>query len=217
MKNKINLNNNGELHGTQFFYRGKKLRGKEYYDNGILLKSESYYDNGSYRSVQNYNREEKLDGVQIFYHPNGKLAEKTKYRNGEIVEMESYYESGNKKSEINRSGIKEYYENTELKMIKEMKNNILNGISCDFKRDGEIKSIKYIENGEIIGSKEYIEIDSMTENFFDKTTYILPSGDLTKIEEFENSYETQAQKLTNRLIEKQKNQINRESEKGYER
>lgn len=205
LKNKNSFNEKGELHGIQYYYTDEKLTGKEYYKEGKIQKSESYYQNGTYASVMNYDNNEKLNGTQIFYHPNGQLKEKSKYKNGEIIEIQEYFENGDKKYEYDKNGIKEYYPGEELKSLKEMKGYELNGISCDFTEKGTIKNIKYIENGKILGLKEYIEIKSSAE--FRENEVALSVGELQKIDEFENNYISKIDKLLENLINKQKKVI----------
>ena len=205
LENKSSLNEKGELHGIQYYYTDKKLTGKEYYKEGKIQKSESYYQNGTYASVMNYDNNEKLDGTQIFYHPNGQLKEKSKYKSGELIEIRQYFENGDKKYEYDKNGIKEYYPGEELKSLKEMKEYELNGISCDFTEKGTIRSIKYIENGKISGLKEYIEITSSAE--FGKNELAVSAGELEKIDEFESSYTSKIDRLLENLINKQKKVI----------
>ena len=205
LENKNSLNEKGELHGIQYYYTDKKLTGKEYYKEGKIQKSESYYQNGTYAGVMSYDNKEKLDGNQIFYYPNGQLKEKSKYRNGKIIEIRQYFENGDKKYEYDKNGIKEYYPGEELKSLKEMKEYELNGISCDFTEKGTIKNIKYIENGKILGLKEYIEITSSAE--FGKNELAVSAGELEKIDEFESSYTSKIDRLLENLINKQKKVI----------
>ena len=205
LENKSSFNEKGELHGIQYYYTDKKLTGKEYYKEGKIQKSESYYQNGTYAGVMNYDNNEKLDGTQIFYHPNGQLKEKSKYKSGELIEMWQYFENGDKKYEYDKNGIKEYYPGEELKSLKEMKEYELNGISCDFTEKGTIKNIKYIENGKILGLKEYIEITSSAE--FGKNELAVSAGELEKIDEFESSYTSKIDRLLENLINKQKKVI----------
>ena len=205
LENKNSLNEKGELHGIQYYYTDKKLTGKEYYKEGKIQKSESYYQNGTYAGVMNYDNNEKLDGTQIFYHPNGQLKEKSKYKSGELIEIRQYFENGDKKYEYDKNGIKEYYPGEELKSLKEMKEYELNGISCDFTEKGTIRSIKYIENGKISGLKEYIEITSSAE--FGKNELAVSAGELEKIDEFESSYTSKIDRLLENLINKQKKVI----------
>jgi len=153
----------------------------------------------------NYDNNEKLDGTQIFYHPNGQLKEKSKYKSGELIEIRQYFENGDKKYEYDKNGIKEYYPGEELKSLKEMKEYELNGISCDFTEKGTIRSIKYIENGKISGLKEYIEIISSAE--FGKNKLAVSAGELEKIDEFESSYTSKIDRLLENLINKQKKVI----------
>ena len=181
------------------------MTGKEYYKEGKIQKSESYYQNGTYAGVMNYDNNEKLDGTQIFYHPNGQLKEKSKYKSGELIEIRQYFENGDKKYEYDKNGIKEYYPGEELKSLKEMKEYELNGISCDFTEKGTIRSIKYIENGKISGLKEYIEIISSAE--FGKNKLAVSAGELEKIDEFESSYTSKIDRLLENLINKQKKVI----------
>ena len=202
LENKSSFNEKGELHGIQYYYTDKKLTGKEYYKEGKIQKSESYYQNGTYAGVMNYDNNEKLDGTQIFYHPNGQLKEKSKYKSGELIEIRQYFENGDKKYEYDKNGIKEYYPGEELKSLKEMKEYELNGISCDFTEKGTIRSIKYIENGKISGLKEYIEITSSAE--FGKNELAVSAGELEKIDEFESSYTSKIDRLLENLINKQK-------------
>jgi len=183
----------------------KKLTGKEYYKEGKIQKSESYYQNGTYAGVMSYDNKEKLDGNQIFYYPNGQLKEKSKYRNGKIIEIRQYFENGDKKYEYDKNGIKEYYPGEELKSLKEMKEYELNGISCDFTEKGTIKNIKYIENGKILGLKEYIEIKSSAE--FIENKVAVSVGEMQKIDEFENNYISKIDRLLENLINKQKKVI----------
>jgi hypothetical protein len=205
LENKSSFNEKGELHGIQYYYTDKKLTGKEYYKEGKIQKSESYYQNGTYAGVMNYDNNEKLDGTQIFYHPNGQLKEKSKYKSGELIEIQQYFENGDKKYEYDKNGIKEYYSGEELKSLKEMKEYELNGISCDFTEKGTIRSIKYIENGKISGLKEYIEIISSAE--FGKNELAVSAGELEKIDEFESSYTSKIDRLLENLINKQKKVI----------
>ena len=205
LENKSSFNEKGELHGIQYYYTDKKLTGKEYYKEGKIQKSESYYQNGTYASVMNYDNNEKLDGTQIFYHPNGQLKEKSKYKSGELIEIRQYFENGDKKYEYDKNGIKEYYPGEELKSLKEMKEYELNGISCDFTEKGTIRSIKYIENGKISGLKEYIEIISSAE--FGKNELAVSAGEMEKIDEFESSYTSKIDRLLENLINKQKKVI----------
>ena len=205
LENKSSFNEKGELHGIQYYYTDKKLTGKEYYKEGKIQKSESYYQNGTYAGVMNYDNNEKLDGTQIFYHPNGQLKEKSKYKSGELIEIRQYFENGDKKYEYDKNGIKEYYPGEELKSLKEMKEYELNGISCDFTEKGTIKNIKYIENGKILGLKEYIEITSSAE--FGKNELAVSAGELEKIDEFESSYTSKIDRLLENLINKQKKVI----------
>jgi len=205
LENKSSFNEKGELHGIQYYYTDKKLTGKEYYKEGKIQKSESYYQNGTYAGVMNYDNNEKLDGTQIFYHPNGQLKEKSKYKSGELIEIQQYFENGDKKYEYDKNGIKEYYPGEELKSLKEMKEYELNGISCDFTEKGTIRSIKYIENGKISGLKEYIEIISSAE--FGKNELAVSAGELEKIDEFESSYTSKIDRLLENLINKQKKVI----------
>ena len=205
LENKSSFNEKGELHGIQYYYTDKKLTGKEYYKEGKIQKSESYYQNGTYAGVMNYDNNEKLDGTQIFYHPNGQLKEKSKYKSGELIEIQQYFENGDKKYEYDKNGIKEYYSGDELKSLKEMKEYELNGISCDFTEKGTIRSIKYIENGKISGLKEYIEIISSAE--FGKNELAVSAGELEKIDEFESSYTSKIDRLLENLINKQKKVI----------
>ena len=205
LENKSSFNEKGELHGIQYYYTDKKLTGKEYYKEGKIQKSESYYQNGTYAGVMNYDNNEKLDGTQIFYHPNGQLKEKSKYKSGELIEIQQYFENGDKKYEYDKNGIKEYYPGEELKSLKEMKEYELNGISCDFTEKGTIRSIKYIENGKISGLKEYIEITSSAE--FGKNELAVSAGELEKIDEFESSYTSKIDRLLENLINKQKKVI----------
>jgi hypothetical protein len=205
LENKNSFNEKGELHGIQYYYTDKKLTGKEYYKEGKIQKSESYYQNGTYAGVMNYDNNEKLDGTQIFYHPNGQLKEKSKYKSGELIEIRQYFENGDKKYEYDKNGIKEYYPGEELKSLKEMKEYELNGISCDFTEKGTIRSIKYIENGKISGLKEYIEIISSAE--FGKNKLAVSAGELEKIDEFESSYTSKIDRLLENLINKQKKVI----------
>ena len=205
LENKSSFNEKGELHGIQYYYTDKKLTGKEYYKEGKIQKSESYYQNGTYAGVMNYDNNEKLDGTQIFYHPNGQLKEKSKYKSGELIEIRQYFENGDKKYEYDKNGIKEYYPGEELKSLKEMKEYELNGISCDFTEKGTIRSIKYIENGKISGLKEYIEITSSAE--FGKNELAVSAGELEKIDEFESSYTSKIDRLLENLINKQKKVI----------
>ena len=205
LENKSSFNEKGELHGIQYYYTDKKLTGKEYYKEGKIQKSESYYQNGTYAGVMNYDNNEKLDGTQIFYHPNGQLKEKSKYKSGELIEIRQYFENGDKKYEYDKNGIKEYYPGEELKSLKEMKEYELNGISCDFTEKGTIRSIKYIENGKISGLKEYIEIISSAE--FEKNELAVSAGELEKIDEFESSYTSKIDRLLENLINKQKKVI----------
>ena len=205
LENKSSFNEKGELHGIQYYYTDKKLTGKEYYKEGKIQKSESYYQNGTYAGVMNYDNNEKLDGTQIFYHPNGQLKEKSKYKSGELIEIRQYFENGDKKYEYDKNGIKEYYPGEELKSLKEMKEYELNGISCDFTEKGTIRSIKYIENGKISGLKEYIEITSSAE--FGKNELAISAGELEKIDEFESSYTSKIDRLLENLINKQKKVI----------
>ena len=205
LENKSSFNEKGELHGIQYYYTDKKLTGKEYYKEGKIQKSESYYQNGTYAGVMNYDNNEKLDGTQIFYHPNGQLKEKSKYKSGELIEIQQYFENGDKKYEYDKNGIKEYYPGEELKSLKEMKEYELNGISCDFTEKGTIRSIKYIENGKISGLKEYIEIISSAE--FGKNELAVSAGELGKIDEFESSYTSKIDRLLENLINKQKKVI----------
>ena len=205
LENKSSFNEKGELHGIQYYYTDKKLTGKEYYKEGKIQKSESYYQNGTYAGVMNYDNNEKLDGTQIFYHPNGQLKEKSKYKSGELIEIRQYFENGDKKYEYDKNGIKEYYPGEELKSLKEMKEYELNGISCDFTEKGTIRSIKYIENGKISGLKEYIEIISSAE--FGKNKLAVSAGELEKIDEFESSYTSKIDRLLENLINKQKKVI----------
>ena len=205
LENKSSFNKKGELHGIQYYYTDKKLTGKEYYKEGKIQKSESYYQNGTYAGVMNYDNNEKLDGTQIFYHPNGQLKEKSKYKSGELIEIRQYFENGDKKYEYDKNGIKEYYPGEELKSLKEMKEYELNGISCDFTEKGTIRSIKYIENGKISGLKEYIEIISSAE--FGKNELAVSAGELEKIDEFESSYTSKIDRLLENLINKQKKVI----------
>lgn len=205
LENKNSFNEKGELHGIQYYYTDKKLTGKEYYKEGKIQKSESYYQNGTYAGVMNYDNNEKLDGTQIFYHPNGQLKEKSKYKSGELIEIRQYFENGDKKYEYDKNGIKEYYPGEELKSLKEMKEYELNGISCDFTEKGTIRSIKYIENGKISGLKEYIEITSSAE--FGKNELAVSAGELEKIDEFESSYTSKIDRLLENLINKQKKVI----------
>ena len=205
LENKSSFNEKGELHGIQYYYTDKKLTGKEYYKEGKIQKSESYYQNGTYAGVMNYDNNEKLNGTQIFYHPNGQLKEKSKYKSGELIEIRQYFENGDKKYEYDKNGIKEYYPGEELKSLKEMKEYELNGISCDFTEKGTIRSIKYIENGKISGLKEYIEITSSAE--FGKNELAVSAGELEKIDEFESSYTSKIDRLLENLINKQKKVI----------
>ena len=205
LENKSSFNEKGELHGIQYYYTDKKLTGKEYYKEGKIQKSESYYQNGTYAGVMNYDNNEKLDGTQIFYHPNGQLKEKSKYKSVELIEIRQYFENGDKKYEYDKNGIKEYYPGEELKSLKEMKEYELNGISCDFTEKGTIRSIKYIENGKISGLKEYIEITSSAE--FGKNELAVSAGELEKIDEFESSYTSKIDRLLENLINKQKKVI----------
>ena len=205
LKNKNSFNEKGELHGIQYYYTDEKLTGKEYYKEGKIQKSESYYQNGTYAGVMNYDNNEKLNGTQIFYHPNGQLKEKSKYKSGELIEIRQYFENGDKKYEYDKNGIKEYYPGEELKSLKEMKEYELNGISCDFTEKGTIRSIKYIENGKISGLKEYIEIISSAE--FGKNELAVSAGELGKIDEFESSYTLKIDRLLENLINKQKKVI----------
>ena len=205
LENKSSFNEKGELHGIQYYYTDKKLTGKEYYKEGKIQKSESYYQNGTYAGVMNYDNNEKLDGTQIFYHPNGQLKEKSKYKSGELIKIRQYFENGDKKYEYDKNGIKEYYPGEELKSLKEMKEYELNGISCDFTEKGTIRSIKYIENGKISGLKEYIEITSSAE--FGKNELAVSAGELEKIDEFESSYTSKIDRLLENLINKQKKVI----------
>ena len=205
LENKSSFNEKGELHGIQYYYTDKKLTGKEYYKEGKIQKSESYYQNGTYAGVMNYDNNEKLDGTQIFYHPNGQLKEKSKYKSGELIEIRQYFENGDKKYEYDKNGIKEYYPGEVLKSLKEMKEYELNGISCDFTEKGTIKNIKYIENGKILGLKEYIEITSSAE--FGKNELAVSAGELGKIDEFESSYTSKIDRLLENLINKQKKVI----------
>ena len=205
LENKSSFNEKGELHGIQYYYTDKKLTGKEYYKEGKIQKSESYYQNGTYAGVMNYDNNEKLDGTQIFYHPNGQLKEKSKYKSGELIEIQQYFENGDKKYEYDKNGIKEYYPGEELKSLKEMKEYELNGISCDFTEKGTIRSIKYIENGKISGLKDYIEIISSAE--FGKNELAVSAGELEKIDEFESSYTSKIDRLLENLINKQKKVI----------
>lgn len=214
LENKSSFNEKGELHGIQYYYTDKKLTGKEYYKEGKIQKSESYYQNGTYAGVMNYDNNEKLDGTQIFYHPNGQLKEKSKYKSGELIEIRQYFENGDKKYEYDKNGIKEYYPGEELKSLKEMKEYELNGISCDFTEKGTIRSIKYIENGKISGLKEYIEITSSAE--FGKNELAVSAGELEKIDEFESSYTSKIDRLLENLINKQKKVIKGESFKEKE-
>ena len=205
LENKSSFNEKGELHGIQYYYTDKKLTGKEYYKEGKIQKSEIYYQNVTYSGVMNYDNNEKLDGTQIFYHPNGQLKEKSKYKSGELIEIQQYFENGDKKYEYDKNGIKEYYSGEELKSLKEMKEYELNGISCDFTEKGTIRSIKYIENGKISGLKEYIEIISSAE--FGKNELAVSAGELEKIDEFESSYTSKIDRLLENLINKQKKVI----------
>ena len=205
LKNKNSFNEKGELHGIQYYYTDEKLTGKEYYKEGKIQKSESYYQNGTYAGVMNYDNNEKLNGTQIFYHPNGQLKEKSKYKSGELIEIRQYFENGDKKYEYDKNGIKEYYPGEELKSLKEMKEYELNGISCDFTEKGTIRSIKYIENGKISGLKEYIEIIPSAE--FGKNELAVSAGELGKIDEFESSYTSKIDRLLENLINKQKKVI----------
>ena len=205
LENKSSFNEKGELHGIQYYYTDKKLTGKEYYKEGKIQKSESYYQNGTYAGVMNYDNNEKLDGTQIFYHPNGQLKEKSKYKSGELIEIQQYFENGDKKYEYDKNGIKEYYSGEELKSLKEMKEYELNGISCDFTEKGTIRSIKYIENGKISGLKEYIEIISSAE--FGKNELAVSAGELEKIDEFESSYTSKIDRLLENIINKHKKLI----------
>ena len=205
LENKNSFNEKGELHGIQYYYTDKKLTGKEYYKEGKIQKSENYYQNGTYAGVMNYDNNEKLNGTQIFYHPNGQLKEKSKYKSGELIEIRQYFENGDKKYEYDKNGIKEYYPGEELKSLKEMKEYELNGISCDFTEKGTIRSIKYIENGKISGLKEYIEIISSAE--FGKNKLAVSAGELEKIDEFESSYTSKIDRLLENLINKQKKVI----------
>ena len=214
LENKSSFNEKGELHGIQYYYTDKKLTGKEYYKEGKIQKSESYYQNGTYAGVMNYDNNEKLDGTQIFYHPNGQLKEKSKYKSGELIEIRQYFENGDKKYEYDKNGIKEYYPGEELKSLKEMKEYELNGISCDFTEKGTIRSIKYIENGKISGLKEYIEITSSAE--FGKNELAVSAGELEKIDEFESSYTSKIDRLLENLINKQKKVIKGELFKAKE-
>ena len=86
-----------------------------------------------------------------------------------------------------------------------MKEYELNGISCDFTEKGTIKNIKYIENGKILGLKEYIEITSSAE--FGKNELAVSAGELEKIDEFESSYTSKIDRLLENLINKQKKVI----------
>ena len=147
-------------------YTGKAISMTEdeewIFKEGELIEYSKYYKNRKLNQELKF-KNNVLDGIIKFYHPNGQLKSETMWENGKI-----------------KDGItNQYHENGKLAAIETYKNGELNGMFKSYHSNGQLKFETMWENGKI---KDGI-IKSYSENGEVMGREIFKNGIMIKKEE----------------------------------